>query len=52
MNLLSDALEDFKKSLSLDTKNPIIFSNMGLVLRKMDDFETAAYCYSQELVYS
>lgn len=46
MNQLEDALEDFKKALSLDTKNPIIYSNMGLVLRKMEDYETAAYCYS------
>jgi len=46
MNRLEDALEDFKKALALDNKNPIIFSNMGLVLRKMEDFETASYCYS------
>lgn len=52
MNHLEDALEDFKKALTLDNKNPIIFSNMGLVLRKMEDFETAAYCYSQELIFS
>jgi len=52
MNKFDDALEDFKKALSLDSKNPIIYSNMGLVLRKMEDFETAAYCYSQELIYS
>ena len=43
---LEESLEDFKKALSLDTKNPIIYSNMGLVLRKMEDYETAAYCYS------
>lgn len=46
MNKFDEALEDFKKALSLDSKNPIIYSNMGLVLRKMEDFETAAYCYS------
>lgn len=25
---------------------------MGLVLRKMEDYETAIYCYTQELQYS
>jgi len=52
MNKFEEALEDFKKALSLDSKNPIIYSNMGLVLRKMEDFETAVYCYSQELICS
>ena len=41
-----EALEDFKRALQQDMKNPIIYSNMGLVLRKMEDYETAIYCYT------
>ena len=54
MNRLEESLEDFKNALSLDNKNPIIYSNMGLyiiinislVLRKMEDYESAIYCYT------
>ena len=36
----------------LDDKNPIIYSNIGLVWRKLENFDRAIDSYTKELQYS
>ena len=43
------SLEDFDKAISLDYQNTIIFSNRGLVNRKMERYDKAIEDYSNEL---
>ena len=33
---LEDSIYDFNRAIELDSTNPIIYSNRGLVFRKMD----------------
>ena len=47
-----EALFDFDKAISLEGTNPVIYSNRGLVNRKMERFEAAIKDYSQEINYS
>jgi len=35
---LEDSIHDFDKAILLDASNPIIYSNRGLVNRKMERF--------------
>jgi Flp pilus assembly protein TadD len=45
-------LFDFDKAITLEGTNPVIYSNRGLVNRKMERFEAAITDYSQEINYS
>lgn len=47
-----EALFDFDKAITLEGTNPVIYSNRGLVNRKMERFEAAITDYSQEINYS
>lgn len=49
---MNEAIEDFNAALSLDATNPIIYSNIGLVHRKLENFEKAIDCYTKELEFS
>lgn len=48
---MEKSLEDFDRAISLDSQNSIIYSNRGLVNRKMENFEKAIEDYSAELKY-
>lgn len=52
MGKLTEAIEDFKAALEIDATHPIIYSNLGLVYRKLENFEKAIECYSKELEFS
>lgn len=52
MGLLNESLDDFGKSIELDPTNPIIYSNRGLVLRKLEKFDEAISDYTKELELS
>ena len=47
-----EALFDFDKAISLEGSNPVIFSNRGLVNRKMERFAAAIQDYSNEINFS
>ena len=49
MGLLTESLCDFNKAIDLDQYNSIIYSNRGLVLRKLERFDDAIEDYSKEL---
>jgi tetratricopeptide (TPR) repeat protein len=51
MGHMEKSLEDFDRAISLDSQNSIIYSNRGLVNRKMENFEKAIEDYSAELKY-
>jgi len=42
-------LGDFNKAAELDPLNPIIFSNRGLVLRKLEKYREAIADYTKEI---
>lgn len=42
---------DFDQAIELDGSNPIIYSNRGLVNRKLERFEAAIDDYSSEIKY-
>ena len=46
---MDKAIEDFDKAISLDATNSIIYSNRGLVNRKLEQFERAIEDYSKEI---
>ena len=46
---MDKALEDFDKAIQLDQANSIIYSNRGLVNRKLEKFEAAIDDYSKEI---
>jgi len=48
----NESLNDFNKSIDLESGNPVIFSNRGLVNRKLENFEAAIIDYTNELTYS
>ena len=48
---MQKASEDFDRAISLDSQNAIIYSNRGLVNRKMERFEQAIEDYTNELKY-
>lgn len=47
-----ESLQDFNKVLSSDPRNPIIYSNIGLVYRKMGHYEQAIKTYSNEIMFN
>lgn len=42
---------DFDKAIELDGNNPIIYSNRGLVNRKIERFEHAIQDYNNEIKF-
>ncbi len=51
MGQMEKSLEDFDRAIALDSQNSIIYSNRGLVNRKMEKFERAIEDYTNELKY-
>ena len=51
MGDLEKSIKDFDEAIKLDQKNPIIYSNRGLVNRKLERFENAIKDYSNEIKY-
>ena len=51
MGRLDNSLEDFNRAISLDGQNSIIYSNRGLVNRKIEKFDMAVEDYTSELKY-
>jgi len=49
---LEKAVKDFQIALKIDNDNPIIYSNMGLVLRKIQKYDDAIHCYTREIQLS
>ena len=45
------SVKDFDKAISIDNSNPIIYSNRGLVNRKLEKFNDAINDYTMELQY-
>ena len=45
------ALQDFDWAVEMDTENAIIYSNRGLVNRKLNNFEDAVWDYTKELKF-
>lgn len=52
MGELEKSITDFDAAIALDDKNPIIYSNRGLVNRKLERFEAAIDDYTAEIKYS
>ena len=48
---MDKSIEDFNKAIELDTTNSIIYSNRGLVNRKLERFDYAIEDYSNEIKY-
>jgi tetratricopeptide (TPR) repeat protein len=51
MGLMDKSLDDFNRAITLDGQNSIIYSNRGLVNRKMEKFEKAIDDYTNELKF-
>jgi len=49
MGKMELSVKDFDKAISIDNSNPIIYSNRGLVNRKLEKFNDAINDYSMEL---
>lgn len=49
MTNLELSLNDFNKAIELDPENPIIYSNRGLVQRKLGNYTEAIQDYSKEI---
>jgi tetratricopeptide (TPR) repeat protein len=48
---MDKSIEDFDKAIGLDSQNSIIYSNRGLVNRKLERFEKAIEDYGNEIKY-
>ena len=48
---MEHSIVDFDKAIELDGKNPIIYSNRGLVNRKMERYEEAIQDYDNEIKF-
>ena len=48
---MDKSLNDFNRAITLDGQNSIIYSNRGLVNRKMEKFEKAIDDYTNELKF-
>ena len=51
MGCYAQAIDDFNKALALDSNNPIIYANRGLVWRKLERYEKAIDDYSNEIKF-
>ncbi len=47
-----EALFDYDRAISLEASNPIIYSNRGLVNRKLERFKAAIDDYTNEIANS
>jgi tetratricopeptide (TPR) repeat protein len=48
---MDNAIEDFNRAIELDSQNSIIYSNRGLVNRKLERFEGAIDDYTNEIKF-
>ena len=48
---MENSIIDFDKAIELDGRNPIIYSNRGLVNRKMERYEEAIQDYNNEIKF-
>jgi tetratricopeptide (TPR) repeat protein len=48
---MDKSIEDFDKAIELDTQNSIIYSNRGLVNRKLERYEKAIEDYGNEIKF-
>lgn len=48
---MDKSIEDFNKALELDSQNSIIYSNRGLVNRKLERYDSAIEDYSNEIKF-
>ena len=48
---MDKSIKDFDKAIELDSTNSIIYSNRGLVNRKLERFEQSIEDYSNEIKY-
>jgi tetratricopeptide (TPR) repeat protein len=48
---IENSIIDFDKAIELDGRNPIIYSNRGLVNRKMERYEEAIQDYNNEIKF-
>ncbi len=48
---MENSIKDFDKAIQLDSSNSIIYSNRGLVNRKLERFEHSIDDYSNEIKY-
>ena len=46
---MESSLEDYTKALSLNGENGVIYSNRGMVLRKLNEYEKAIKDFTSEL---
>jgi len=51
MGKLEHSIQDFDEAIKYDNKNPIIYSNRGLVNRKLERFDIAIKDYTNEIKY-
>lgn len=47
MGRYEESISDFLRSLERDPNNPITFTNIGLVYRKLENFEKAVEYFSR-----
>ena len=52
MNELEKSISDFNMAIGLDSKNAIIYSNRGLVNRKLEKYSDAINDYTLEIEHS
>ncbi len=48
---MDNSIEDFNKAIELDSQNSIIYSNRGLVNRKLEQFDKAIDDYGNEIKF-
>ena len=48
---MDKSIDDFDKAIILDSQNSIIYSNRGLVNRKLERYDKAIEDYSQEIKF-
>lgn len=49
MGRYEESITDFLKSLEKDPENPITFTNVGLVFRKIEKFDKAVEYFTKEI---
>lgn len=49
MERYEESILDFLESMRLDPENPITYSNIGLVYRKMEKYQEAIDYFSKEI---
>jgi len=49
MGKYEESIKDFLISLEIDPLNPLTYSNIGLVYRKMDRFSEAIHYFTKEI---